>query len=252
MLFVASYYSAVNLWNHFNDAEEDIKSGRKESAVLMEMGRKITVIVVLFYTLAFTIIYIMSGWMVALIYLIAALTTWLYSDRIFAGKRFKRLKEHYATEILTYLIVVPLSALVLWSLFEVINSKAFGFAIVVSLCFLSAVVMKDLKDITADEEAGYKTLAVVFSPGQLIKASLTLNFLYYLSVAIFSVTIFPISCLIALIPITVVTYVTVKLAKNNWKIAIENAGLIKAYIFSYLSSLLLLCGGAFYGNFLVS
>ncbi len=250
LLFVSTYCSAVNLWNHFNDAEDDVKAGRKDSALLLELGYKSVVLVLFLYLIAFIIVLIKTNVVVVVLYLIAVIITWIYSDKIFIGKVIRRFKEYYVSEVLTYLIVVPLSSIVLWCFFSEIDLRCFGFVAIVTTLFLSIIVLKDIKDITVDADAGYKTLAVVVSPQNLLKTSFTLNALYYALIFLLSISIFPRTVMIGLIPLPILIYVIYCMLKRKWLIDIDSINLVKLYVYSYLLSLILICVGAFYWNFI--
>ncbi len=250
LAFVSTYFSAVNLWNHINDVEEDVKAGRKEFKILLEIRFKAIVFVLMLYLIAFLIVILKTNSIIAVIlYIIISFITWLYSDKIFIGRFIKRFKEHYVTEVLTYIVVVPLFSIVLWCFFSNIDLKCLEFTAITTVLSLSIVVLKDIKDISADLSAGYKTLAVVFSPQTLLKVSFALNFLYYILILVLSV--FSVRMIIiGLIPFPVFLYLLLNLSKRDWMIDKYSANLIKAYVYSYLASIALVCIGAFYENFI--
>ena len=251
LIFVSTYFSAINLWNHINDAEDDVKAGRKESEILLKIRFKATIFVLMLYIIAFIFVILRSKSAIApLLYIIIAVTTWLYSDKMFVGRFIKRFKEHYVTEVLTYLITVPLFFTVLWSFFSDIDLKCLGFTSIATVLFLSIVVLKDIKDISADLSAGYKTLAVVFSPQGLLKTSFILNALYYILIFALSILIFPKTVIIGLVPFLLFLYIVYNMQKRKWLIDISSINLVKLYVYSYLISLMLICIGAFYWNFM--
>jgi 1,4-dihydroxy-2-naphthoate octaprenyltransferase len=246
LIFVFFYYSAVNLWNHVNDAEEDVKAGRSEHQILLELKKKIVVIVVLHYISALLLVIFFTNFLATLMFVMCILFTWVYSDKIIFGKYINRFKEHYVTEILTYIVVVPTSTLVLWSFMSTIDIAAISFSILFGIYFISIIVLKDIKDITSDSEAGYKTLAVVYNPRTLLKLSFSLNFLYYITLVCFSVTfILPNTSILGAMPVVFLIYLSITLIKLKWQINIRSAKFIRLYIRSYLTSLVLFIIGAF-------
>lgn len=249
LLFVMAYCSAVNLWNHLNDAEIDVQFGRDELKMLLHIKSQLTLLVISLYFLAFVILLLKGDSLALICYIIAVITTWAYSDRVFLGKYIKRFKEHYVSEILTYAIVLPLSSLILWSLFSKINTTGIIFSLLVSALLFSVVMLKDIKDISSDSAAGYKTLAVVLSPRTLLKLSVAFNIIYYSLLTFASFTVFPISCIAGLAPTPLLIYSTLNLYKRQWKINFETIKYIKIYIYSYIFSMILVIFGAIYENF---
>ncbi len=240
MAFTYTFYPAVNLWNHVNDVEEDKLSGRINILTENSAVRKATIaLTVVLYAISSVIAYLKSRCF--LFFLICLLLTWAYSDRMILGRIALRLKDHYITEIMTFALAYPSFTLLLWSFFDNLNFKAIALATTVTLLTLSGAVLKDLKDITGDELAGLKTLAVVFSPKTLLKTSITLHWLYYISIALFVFfKIYSMSNVVALIPSIMLLYATIKLSKNSWRLTFEVLNAIKAMTLSSIASLILL------------
>jgi 1,4-dihydroxy-2-naphthoate octaprenyltransferase len=61
-----------------------------------------------------------------------------------------------------------------------LNLKGIIITIAVFFFSISALLLKDLKDISGDKKAGLKTFGVVFLPSQLIRYSCYFMVLYYL------------------------------------------------------------------------
>ncbi len=247
LLFVFAYCSASNLWNHINDLEVDIKFGRKNFEFLFKYRYVLILYIFALYFLGALILYFVSfnRYFSLMLYFICFIILWLYSDRLLLGKKIKRFKENYLTEFLTYTIVTPISAVVLWSLYRPISTKGILFAIMVTFLCLSIFVLKDLKDISADTYAGYRTLAVVFNPKILIKLSFILNFVYYIILCIFSLFgVFPITCLLGMATLPIYFYALVSLKRNSWIPSISQEKIIKMYVYSYMISILLFGIGA--------
>jgi len=251
ILFSAVFFSGVNLWNHVNDVEEDKLSGR--SSILIENGRvrkMVIIISVLLYIISFGLIVFWAlDWRGIFSYILAASATWIYSDRIFLRlkiKRFKRWKDNYKTEILTYLVSIPSFVLVSWSICMQISPTATSFAIATTFYVMSAVVLKDIKDITGDRLAGLRTLAVVFQVETLIKASIVLLTFYGLLICVFTVlSLFPSYSILAVLPLVSLAYVVSHFVSKGWAITMESTKPIKVQVFSGLASLCLLAAARF-------
>ena len=217
--FTSIFYSALNLWNHVNDYKEDFEAG-KDTPFIFSNIRKITIAYVfLAYLLSAAIFFILSSSSIGkFFFILVLLFTFLYSDNMITKLRFKK---HYATELLTYFICIPSFILVLYDLVKPINEKAILLALSLLPFIISTVFIKDLKDISEDEKAGWKTLGVVFEPESLIKVFFYLNIIFYIVFTIFLLMhtkispVFPI--IFALVPI----YYLIKNSKRNWVIDFE-------------------------------
>ncbi len=239
--FTYTFYPAVNLWNHVNDVEEDKHSGRTNILTENSAVRKATIVLVLtLYAISALIAYIKSSRYFPL-FLICFFLTWAYSDRMIIGRVAFRLKDHYATEIMAFTLSYISFTLLLWSFFENINLKAIALTTTITLLMLSGTVLKDIKDVTGDERAGLKTLAVVFSLKTLLKASIVFQWLYYLSIALpVFFKIYSPHNIVALIPSVLLLYATIELSRNSWKLTFEVYNAIKAMVLSSITSLILL------------
>lgn len=175
-----------NLWNHCNDLKEDKAGGKK--TILTEdvsMQKKALFIAVLLYACSMLFVYYLSNEFKRPIYLyalICVIATWWYSDNLILKKVIGfRLKDHYLGELIAYSIAMPMSTLSIWLVYSDLNSKAILITIAVFFFSISALLLKDLKDISGDKKAGLKTFGVVFLPSQLIRYSCYFMVLYYLA-----------------------------------------------------------------------
>ena len=253
LVYVFAYCTAVNLWNHINDAEIDVKFGdRNELLILLQYKREAIAITIFLYLLAFFVVLAKTNTLVTLCYTISVIITWLYSDRIWIGKYIRRLKENYILEIVTYSIVLPLSSIVLWCFFSELNYHCIVFSTIITVVLFSSVMLKDIKDISADLQAGYKTLAIVLPPEKLLQISLIFSYTYYILLFIFSCTLclFPKFSAIGLFPLLLLIYSTFNLHKKSWEISYKTIKFIKIFVYSYVASLILMSAGAFYENFI--
>lgn len=174
-----------NLWNHCNDLKED-KAGGKKTILTQDasMQEKALFIAVLLYACSMLFVYYLSNEFKRPIYLyalICVIFTWWYSDNLILQKLIGfRLKDHYLGELIAYSIAMPMYTLSIWLVYSDLNSKAIIITVAVFFFSISALLLKDLKDISGDKKAGLKTFGVVFLPSQLVRYSCYLMVLYYL------------------------------------------------------------------------
>ncbi len=243
--FVSLFYNAINLWNHLNDLEEDLAAGKSGSQVLVQVRDKVKTLVIILYLVCFFIVLIQSKTQsAALLYVVVAAVTWLYSDKIYF-KRISgfRLKEKYQWELLTYIVVPPAFFALIWALISVFSYRAMAFVSVSSIYYLSGALLKDLKDISSDMEAGYATLAVVFDPQILFKTSLLLNFLNHALIVFFSMAYLPIGCIFGSLTFFVLLKVLLDMRRYGWRLGSEVYNTLKLYPLVYPTSYLLMVLG---------
>lgn len=237
------FCAGINLWNHVNDIDEDILTGKRNVLVENPKVRSITpVIALLLYLSSFllTILWTVDKRGIAA-FIVVAIVTWIYSDKMTIGKKIRRWKEHYITEVTTYLISIPAFTLLLWTLFAPLSLRCFALAIIMTFFMLSGTFLKDIKDITGDKLAGLKTLGVVFPPESLLKISFILLGFYYLFVSIFSLSgLFPVFCIASNISSLGLVYTISHFLNNNWNITLESVKPVKVMVFSNLTSLIIL------------
>ena len=240
--FCFLFFTATNLWNHLNDAEDDLRDGREEAKFLMERRKEGVILVVAFYILSLMVVLLFSHDSRAVFaFAISLILTWLYSDKMFAGKYIRRLKEDYRTELLTYIFVTFAFFSLIWMFFSPINQRGMAFAVVASLFYISGVFLKDIKDITADTLAGYRTLAVVFKPQTLFKISATLNVLTLFLILLFSAAgVFPVGGGLTALVLVPVLWAVYSIRRRGWLLSLETVKYIKVYTLSYPLSLTLL------------
>ena len=116
-----------------------------------------------------------------LFFLIWAFVTWWYSDNLILKKVIGfRLKDHYMGELITYCIAWPMFSLSIWLLYSDLNTAGITIAIAFFFFSIAGLLLKDLKDISGDKEAGLRTFGVVFLPSQLLRYSCYSMVLYYI------------------------------------------------------------------------
>lgn len=179
-----SNYGA-NLWNHCNDLKEDLAQGKKTILTYDTSMQKIAIFIsILLYASSLLFVYFLSILLERPIYvffLIWSLVTWWYSDNLILKKVFGfRLKDHYIGELITYSTAWPMYILGIWSVYSDLNATGIIIAVAFFFVSISGLLLKDLKDISGDREAGLRTFGVVFFPSQLIRYSCYLTMMYYL------------------------------------------------------------------------
>ncbi|RLI76772.1 hypothetical protein DRP05_12210 [Archaeoglobales archaeon] len=235
------FYSGVNLWNHINDVKEDTLGGKKTIITQNERIRNMLLVILPFqYITSMCLVILWSRHHLGIMcFIISAFVTWMYSDRTFLGKFIRRWKDHYITEMLSFVLFFPSYTLTLWSLFTSISIKGIALSLTITFFLLSGTFLKDIKDISGDTLAGLKTLGVVFSPNTLLKVSFTMLFLYYSSLLVFTITnVFSISTIFPVIFSIGAFYSAWNFAKNGWEITENSVQAFKVLFYSNISSLL--------------
>jgi 4-hydroxybenzoate polyprenyltransferase len=240
-VFCFFFFTAINLWNHVNDAEDDARDGREHAIFLLKNRRKAVIFVLFFYAFSALMISLAKDAIAVPLFLICSILTWIYSDKIFLGKKIRRFKEDYRTEILTYIIVTPSFALTLWTFFSPVNSIGLFFATIFALLYISGVLLKDIKDYSADTLAGYKTLAVVALPSTLFTLSFSIFFITIFVVVMLSILeVCPKPLILTSFMFVPLLYSALSVKKANWVISLENLHAIKIYVFSYPATIFLM------------
>jgi len=229
------FYPAVNLWNHINDAEEDVAAGKDNP--FTEKGERILglLLVSFLYPISFFHVLVTSKSFGVFLFFIAALMTFLYSDNMITKLR---LKKHYVTELLTYILTVPSFLLALYDVVRPIDSNALILTLALTFLLLSTVVLKDFKDISEDRVAGLKTLAIVYSPQTLLKIFFFLLLGYFFMLFVISVIISP-KYLITLLPLVGILYSAREFIRENWEVSLKIVKSINVAIISGILSLTL-------------
>jgi 1,4-dihydroxy-2-naphthoate octaprenyltransferase len=242
------FYAGVNLWNHVNDVEEDIKGGKKTIITENPKIRKLTALIsAVLYVTSFVLAFIwIVDWRGIAAFVPAALATWIYSDKIFFGKKIRRWKDHYITEILAFIIFFPAFFSMLWTIFAPLSLRGLAFSMTMTLFMFSGAFLKDLKDITGDRLAGLKTLGVVFSPETLLKASSTMLIFYYFSIVIFSyLELLPFASFFSVVFFFGFGYTLSHFYTENWKVSGKSIKPLEVMYYSNLGSLLMLIFSGF-------
>jgi len=215
------FFATINLWNHVNDVEEDVLSGRDSILSRNKNIRNFTgVLCVILYFLS---VYLVVSWSVSLfgviLFLLVVLLTWMYSDKVILGKYLIRLKENYATEVITYTLSTPFFTLVLWNLSSPITHKAYALSFMMTFFALWALFLKDIKDISGDKLVGLNTIAIRLGVETSIKISMIFLIIFYLSFLIFPfLGLFPYLSFLCFFLIVFQVYVIYLLIRNKWSI----------------------------------
>ncbi len=246
LLFSFIFYPAVNLWNHVNDIKEDILGGKynvfAEGVGIRAFG---AFLAGLLYLTSFLIIFYYGNKLSLILYIVCFLITWMYSDRIIVGRFLIRLKDHYITEFISFVISYISFTLLLWTFFEDINIKAVSLSLTVLFFALFGIFAKDIRDIGGDEKAGLKTLGVVFASNLLIKLAYISIFLYYLTIFIFIfLRFYSFLTVLSTIPF-ILTFIYAKSLKSkNWKLTIKTLPYFKrTLLMNFISIVLFIITG---------
>jgi len=234
-------------WNHTNDLEEDAKNNKKTliSENIISHNEAIKISFFLYFISILIAIYASNllNRPIYVYFLIWAIITWWYSDNIFLKKITGiRLKTHYLGELLTYGVAYPAYTMSIWLIF----STSFMKGVVLSLIFLSfgiaVVLLKDLKDIKGDREAGLKTFGVIFPPSKLIKISCRFLIIYFLLIIIATnFRIFNYNSFLIILPfLYLIKNTFIHFQCKNWIIEVGDFNNIKAMMISVYSSIFIL------------
>lgn len=247
VVFTSLFFNSINLWNHLNDAEDDLKSGRTEAKTLLDHQKLTLSVITLSYLGSLLLVWSYGNFQIVILFAMCFLITWLYSDKMVVGRIVPRLKEHYIGELFTYLVVTPGFMSILWLMVSSeFNLRGLGFVLVTSTYYLSGMLLKDLKDISSDLQSGYKTLGVIFSPQSLLKASISLNFVAHAFIIGFVLLgIFEIWFIAGALTIILLLNVVLKLRAVDWQISIKTANIIKRYVIISPLSIALLVFASF-------
>ena len=252
LLFIGIFISLIssgasNFWNHTNDIKEDLKNNRKTLLTqnIIKLKEALLISITL-YAISFILILYVSVNLnrpIFIYFSLWAIITWWYSDAIFFKKIFGiRLKTHYLGEILTYSIAYPAYTMSIWLIFSDSTFKGFILSLI-TLCFgIAGVLLKDLKDIKGDREAGLKTFGVVFLPSKLIRTSCIFLILYFI-IIIYSINlnVFDIKTLIIIIPFFYFLKNTFfHFEMKKWKLENSDYKNIKSMMISTYSSFIVL------------
>jgi len=234
-------------WNHTNDQEEDANNNKKTLISENIISHNEAIIISLFLYLISILIAIYTSNLlnrpIYVYFLIWVIITWWYSDDIFLKKITGiRLKTHYLGELLTYGVAYPAYTMSIWLIFSDSLMKGMMLSLIF-LCFgISAVLLKDLKDIKGDREAGLKTFGVIFPPSKLIKISCRFLIIYFLLIVIATnFKIFDYKSFLIILPFLYLFKNTFLHFQNkNWTIELTDFNNIKAMMVSVYSSIFIL------------
>lgn len=240
LLTYPSIWASI-FWNHTNDMEFD--RGYSDNILTRGILKKehAIAISVFLYLLSLIIALSLSSLnpLIPLFFIIWALFTWIYSDRIFFGKFFRRLKDDWRGELLTYSIAYPCYTMSIYLIMDDELRRALAVAVPMLFLGLSGLLLKDIKDITEDREAGLRTLGVVFSPSFLLRHSSHFLILYYLSIFLFTFlgTFSPLT-FILIIPFAVFLWKSYfHFSKKSWRIEEGDLPAVQIMSFTTFSSL---------------
>ena len=236
-----------NLWNHCNDLKEDIAQGKKTILTHdTKMQKTALFFALMFYAFSLFLICYLSVKLkrpIYLYFLMWTFITWWYSDNVILKKLVGfRLKEHYMGELITYAIAWPTYTLSIWLIYSDLNATGIMTTIAFFFFGISILLLKDLKDISGDREAGLKTFGVVFSPSLLIRYSCYFVLLYYLVILnLFTLNSVGSGILIIMFPLIYFLRNTFfHMYKKQWKLDSGDLKAFKSIGESYYASLIIM------------
>ncbi len=243
---------ASNLWNHTNDLTEDRLQGKKTVLTLNIVSHKTAICLsMLLYAISAILAFYASIKFekpIYLFFLVGAVISWWYSDKVFLRRLFGfRLKTHYIGELVTYGIAYPSYALTIWLIYSDLNTSGIALALAFSFFGISGVLLKDLKDISGDRQAGLKTLGVKFTSSKLLYISCLFLILYYIVILDSIVLkVFSAGMLLVIIPfIWFIKNTFYYFHRKGWKLEFKDYRSIKTMMISTYLSLIVLGIGAF-------
>ena len=206
---------------------------------------------ILLYTSSNLFVYFLSILLdrpIYVFFLIWSLVTWWYSDNLILKKVFGfRLKDHYIGELITYATAWPLYTFCIWSVYSDLNATGIIIAVAFLFVSISGLLLKDLKDISGDREAGLRTFGVVFFPSQLIRYSCYLTMMYYIIMLNpITVNFFGTGILVIALPFVyffINTYL--HMYKKNWTLDLGDLKALKGMSNSVYASILFMGLSAF-------
>lgn len=237
----------ANLWNHTNDIVEDRMKGKSNALSEGVVKRETAIITaVIFYLISLSMAFLLSKDLnrpIFHIFVVWCIITWWYSDNLVFKKIIGfRLKDHYITEFITYSIAYPTFILSIWLIFADIDLRGLSLAVIFFFYGISGVLLKDLKDISGDRDAGLMTFGVALSPSRLLYLSSILLIFYYLSIIVSSLlSILSLGSVLVVIPFLFFMVGTFgHFHKKDWKIESEDFKPIQNMMLTTYASLLLL------------
>lgn len=171
----------ANIWNHVNDMDEDRAANRDSPLLKGHVGvRGASAVTLVFYTaaVAVTALYATSRGAVVLA-IASCLATFLYYWKRLRPLGGLRLKEHWTGEILVYAVAISTHTLALAAIYAPLDAHSLVIALPLFAYLFCGLVLKDLKDISSDAAAGYRTLGIVFPVATLLSAAFFLLFVFY-------------------------------------------------------------------------
>ncbi|HIH44973.1 MAG TPA: hypothetical protein HA257_07870, partial [Candidatus Methanoperedenaceae archaeon] len=171
-----------------------------------------------------------------------ALITWWYSDTIFLGRLVGfRIKTHFVGEFVTYLLAYPLYTVGVWLIYTDLNVKGVVFSLIMGVFAISGLMLKDLKDISADRMAGFKTFGAVFPPSELIKFACYLLILYNILIFSFAyLKVFNYQVLLIVLPFIVfLKFTFCHFWRKKWRLELSDSNAIGIMLSSTYASFIL-------------
>ncbi|PTD94831.1 hypothetical protein C9439_00365 [archaeon SCG-AAA382B04] len=243
---IVSVSGGLVLLNRASDIEEDKIKGRENLFTQGKVSQKIGILFSLVFYLISLLFYsylvINKSIFLIILFFFFELATWWYSDSQYLGKLTGfRLKDHYIGEFFAYGLSTPTFAASIWVIFGELNLRAI--VTIISFIFLGifSLLVNDIKDISSDSKAGLNTIPSKYKIETLLKLSIFSLMAFILTFIISTaLSVFKITYIILLIPLTLILKVLIDFIIGDWEITEENRFDIKLISLTLFSSLILL------------
>jgi len=219
---------ASNIWNHVNDVEEDRAAGKDNPLTRGVVNLKIAMVLALaFYVLSMVVIgfgYAVERTPAIFMALTFCVTTFLYSWSRFNPIGGRRLKEHWAGEALVYAISIPTHTLVIALVYTDLDIRTLIIAVPVFAYLSVGLLLKDLKDISADIDAGHRTLGTAFSAKSLIRGACVSLLAFYIGATVIAAAgVVGIGGILVMVPAAVfIIGVLIPLKRRAWVLTVKD------------------------------
>ena len=183
---------AANIFNHVNDFDEDRAAGKDNPIIRGDVKPGTAkAFSFAFYLIALAVIgfgFVEERLPALILACLFCTVTAIYSWQGFRFLGGHRLKEKWAGEVLVYAISIPAHTIVLALVYSTMDPMILVIAIPIIFYLVVGLMLKDLKDISADRAAGYSTLGVVFSTQKLLGGAVCSLLVFYASAMVLSIT----------------------------------------------------------------
>ena len=235
----------ANIWNNVSDLSDDIAAGRVNALTTGDVSPSNAIVLAAsFYAMGVLVSvfgFSMNKAITVILALAFCVVTFLYSWNEVRPLSGKRLKEHWAGEVLVYAVAIPTHTLALTAIYSPIDARALAISIPIFSYLFTGLLLKDIKDISSDSSAGYRTLGVEFSAASLIRGGFALLLIFYAGATVLATMgIVGRGGLLVLICLVIFLLgVVIPLYSQRWKLTITDGGRINLLAKNTYAALLL-------------